>query len=116
MPSSAWANQHFFGEFTALLSLTGQQSGLPLAVFTWQLLEGFGIEMPIEGHQLLQLEALALCHPKMCASDQFVLQNPSSNGLELVEAAALWIAFEGFFKKYLHWGASRLIPSDFWTG
>ena len=72
--------------------------------------------MAIEGQRLLQLEALTLCHPKMCASDQFVLQNPSSNSLELVEAAALWIEYEGFCMKYLRRRASKLIPSDFWTG
>lgn len=116
MPSSAWANQHFLGEFTAVVSLTGQQSGPFLAVFTWKLFEGLGIGMAIEGQQLLQLESLALCHPKMCASDQFVLQNPSSKSLELAEAAALWIVFDGFCKKYLHHGASTLIPWDFWTG
>jgi len=77
-------------------------------------LTGFGIEMAVERLQLAQLEPLALCHPKLCASDQCVLQNPSFDSLQLVDAAALWIG--EFCKKYLHRGASRLIPPHFWTG
>lgn len=43
----------------------------------------------MEGQELLQLEALAVGHPKIGMSDQFILQNTSSNSVELVEAATL---------------------------
>lgn len=96
--SSAWANQHFPGEFTGAVSLPGQQSG-PSLVFTREPLERFGIEMAAEGQQFLQLEALALSHPKTCARDGFVWQNPLSSSPDLVEAAALGVELRGVLQE-----------------
>lgn len=72
LPSSHWANQHFLGEFTAVVSFPRQQSGSSLAL--GRIWDTTGSE----GQQSLQWEAPALSHPKICVSVQFVWQNPSS--------------------------------------
>lgn len=72
MLSSEWANWHFLGEFTAVVSFPGQQSGSSLALGRlWHRTGSKGQQSP-------QQEAPALSHPKMCVSAQFVWQNPSS--------------------------------------
>lgn len=72
MLSSDWANQHFLGEFPAVVSFPGQQSGSSLA------LGGVWHTTGSKGQHSLQREAPALSHPKMFVSAQFVWQNPSS--------------------------------------
>lgn len=84
-PSSAWDNQHsLWGTY----NIFSTHHFLALHMEVVRRVQRRGVYKRATATQTTQLFVIS-----GCVQDQFLLQNPSSDSLELVEAAALWVSW-----------------------